>query len=169
MSWDAVLATPFGPFGIAVDGEGRVRRAAFLPDARPRAGVPRRARAAAQAVEAYLADPATRALAAVALAPAPGPFAARLRALLAAVPAGAVLTYGEAARRLGSAPRAVASALRANPVALFVPCHRVVAAQGPGGYGGRDPRRVRVKLALLAHEGVALAGGRSGKAPAHAA
>ncbi|HHQ41555.1 MAG TPA: hypothetical protein ENK20_04625, partial [Chromatiales bacterium] len=86
MSWDAVLATPFGPFGIAVDAQGRVRRAAFLPETRPRADVPRRARAAARAVEAYLADPATPALAAVPLVPAPGPFAARLylRSALAA-------------------------------------------------------------------------------------
>ena len=57
------------------------------------------------------------------------------------IPFGETCSYGEIARRIGypGASRAVGSACRANPVLLLVPCHRVTAADGPGGYvlGGR--------------------------------
>ena len=69
---------------------------------------------------------------------------------LCQVPYGQVITYGELAERLGSrGARAVGNANAQNPVAILVPCHRVVAAGGHlGGYaGGTD-----VKRWLLAHE-----------------
>ncbi len=63
------------------------------------------------------------------------------------------VTYGELARRLHSSPRAVGSACRANPIPLVIPCHRVVAAHGLGGYCGAPTVRMqRVKQWLLAHE-----------------
>lgn len=62
------------------------------------------------------------------------PFQARMRRCLMQIPAGEVLSYGEAAKRLGTAPRAMGQALGANPVPLLIPCHRVVAANG--GLGG---------------------------------
>ncbi len=63
------------------------------------------------------------------------------------------MTYGELARRLKSGPRAVGGACRANPIPLVIPCHRVVAAQGLGGYCGAPTERMqRVKQWLLAHE-----------------
>ena len=71
---------------------------------------------------------------------------------LRGVPAGEVVTYGELARRAGypRAARAVGSAMRANPLPLLIPCHRVVASDGIGGYGGG----LELKRALLAAEGV---------------
>jgi len=63
------------------------------------------------------------------------PFQARMRqALLATVP-GRILTYGEMARQLGTAPRAMGQALGANPLPVLIPCHRVLASGG--GLGGR--------------------------------
>lgn len=63
------------------------------------------------------------------------------------------LTYGELARQLRSGPRAVGGACRANPIPLVIPCHRVVAARGMGGYcGAPTERMLRVKQWLLAHE-----------------
>jgi O-6-methylguanine DNA methyltransferase len=58
------------------------------------------------------------------------------------------VTYGELARRCGTHPRAVGSVLASNPFAPFVPCHRVVAADGPGGFAlGLDE-----KLAMLSRD-----------------
>ncbi|MBF0161514.1 MAG: methylated-DNA--[protein]-cysteine S-methyltransferase [Magnetococcales bacterium] len=78
------------------------------------------------------------------------PFQQRLGAQLATIAAGETLTYGEMARRLGSGPRAVGQALACNPLPLLLPCHRVVAARGLGGYSG--PGGVATKQWLLAWE-----------------
>jgi len=67
------------------------------------------------------------------------------------IPAGEVLTYGDLASRAGNpgAARAAGTACALNTVMLFVPCHRVVASNGLGGYAyGLD-----IKRALLRHEG----------------
>lgn len=54
---------------------------------------------------------------------------------LLAVPRGQTVTYGELARRVGcGSAQAVGQAVGSNPVAIIVPCHRVVAADGLGGY-----------------------------------
>ncbi len=47
---------------------------------------------------------------------------------------GHTLTYGKLAKVLHSGPRAVGQALGANPVPILIPCHRVVAAHGLGGF-----------------------------------
>ena len=65
---------------------------------------------------------------------------------------GSTLTYGDVAALAGyrGAARAAGSALAANPSGLLIPCHRIVAAHGLGGYGGRPER----KIALLSLEGI---------------
>jgi len=81
------------------------------------------------------------------------PFQRRVWTALRSIPAGSTLSYGDLARRVGAetAIRAVGAANGANPVALVVPCHRVIGANGTlVGYGGGLPR----KRWLLAHEGV---------------
>jgi methylated-DNA-[protein]-cysteine S-methyltransferase len=71
-----------------------------------------------------------------------------LEALVAAAPFGRTVTYGELARRAGEEdPRDVGSMMARNPLPLVVPCHRVVAADGLGGYGGGlDLKRRLLKL-----------------------
>lgn len=80
--------------------------------------------------------------------------------LMRTVLPGELITYGELAARSGrpKAARAVGAAMGRNPVPLFVPCHRVVAAGArPGGFGpGLD-----VKQALLSYEGTVLPGFRA--------
>jgi methylated-DNA-[protein]-cysteine S-methyltransferase len=71
-----------------------------------------------------------------AMAPPHTPFQARLRQSLLAIPRGETKTYGELAGILRSSPRAVGQALGANPLPILIPCHRVVAANGLGGFGG---------------------------------
>jgi AraC family transcriptional regulator of adaptative response/methylated-DNA-[protein]-cysteine methyltransferase len=71
------------------------------------------------------------------------------------IPAGRTRSYGEVARNIGrpKAFRAVAQACGANPVPVVVPCHRVVASDGLGGYTGG----IEKKIALLRNEGVTIA------------
>jgi O-6-methylguanine DNA methyltransferase len=66
------------------------------------------------------------------------------------IPFGATISYGEQARRAGCprAVRAIGSANGANPVPIIVPCHRVVAGNGEGGYS----LGIAMKRKLLAHE-----------------
>lgn len=83
-----------------------------------------------------------------------GPFQQRAWRAMRAIRAGSVDTYAGLARRAGvpRAARAAGTVCSQNLVAPFVPCHRVVAAEGLGGYGyGID-----IKVALLEHEGVLL-------------
>ncbi|MDX8401886.1 MAG: methylated-DNA--[protein]-cysteine S-methyltransferase [Mariprofundaceae bacterium] len=82
------------------------------------------------------------------VAPPATDFQARLRAALLAIPPGNTRTYGELARRLGSSPRAVGQALRANPQPILIPCHRIVAANGLGGFSAG----IEWKRRLLAFE-----------------
>ncbi len=65
---------------------------------------------------------------------------------VAAIPFGETRTYGEIAKALGKpgAARAVGAANAANPVPIIVPCHRVVASNGLGGYGGGLPLKQRL-------------------------
>jgi O-6-methylguanine DNA methyltransferase len=80
------------------------------------------------------------------------PFQLGVWASLREIPTGQVATYGEIAARLGrpGAARAVGQACGSNPVALFVPCHRVIAA---GGKLGGFASGTHIKKALLRHEG----------------
>jgi methylated-DNA-[protein]-cysteine S-methyltransferase len=110
------------------------------------------ARAFVDQLQSYLADPGFRFD--LPLAPRGSPFQHRIWAELAAIPSGEARRYGDIARRLGTAPRAVGGACRSNPLPIVVPCHRVVAAGGLGGYSGETAGALhRLKPWLLAHEG----------------
>ena len=73
---------------------------------------------------------------------------------LTTIPAGQLRRYGELSQQLNSSARAVGSACRRNPTPVVVPCHRVVAASGLGGFAGAtDGDMLAIKNWLLAHEG----------------
>jgi len=81
------------------------------------------------------------------------PFQKRVWLALLKIPSGKVTTYGELAKRLETSPRAVGNACRANPLPIIVPCHRVVARTGVGGYLGKTAGcRLEIKNWLLEHE-----------------
>jgi methylated-DNA-[protein]-cysteine S-methyltransferase len=79
-----------------------------------------------------------------------------LMALFETVASGDTVTYGELATRSGTTipARGIGAIMGANPVPLIVPCHRVVAGDGLGGYSGGEPGQgLETKRWLLEHEG----------------
>ena len=84
------------------------------------------------------------------------PFQKRVYALLKRVPRGKVTTYGALAKKLKSSPRAVGQALRVNPYAPRVPCHRVIRSDGSiGGFRGKTKgKAIKEKIELLRKEGI---------------
>ncbi len=87
-----------------------------------------------------------------------GAFDARIYELARRIPTGQTVTYGELARRAGSpgAARAVGVSMGRNPYPIVVPCHRVVAKGGAGGFSA--PGGLLTKARLLAAEGARLDG-----------
>ncbi|ROW10737.1 hypothetical protein VPNG_05084 [Cytospora leucostoma] len=88
------------------------------------------------------------------------PFQKRVLGLLCQVPKGQVTTYALMSKHLNSSPRAIGNAMRRNPFAPEVPCHRCVATGGKlGGFGGQWPKNgegvtLDEKRSLLRKEGV---------------
>jgi methylated-DNA-[protein]-cysteine S-methyltransferase len=123
---------------LAEHGDGAVLRSAALDDVR-------------RALDRYFAGRHLAFDLKVDLSALPH-FQRRVLDATARIPAGQVATYTEVASRAGSprASRAAGNALHNNPVAIVVPCHRVLRADGSlGGYGGGLP----IKEWLLEHEG----------------
>ncbi|HXF73885.1 MAG TPA: methylated-DNA--[protein]-cysteine S-methyltransferase [Actinomycetota bacterium] len=160
----ALLDSPLGPLLAAASGRGVARLAFADRGAEPlleelalRTGVePRPDRRAlarlARELDAYFLRRARAFSSPVDLSLVPEGFARRVLEATARIPYGTVATYGRIAALAGSprAARAAGNALSGNPVALLVPCHRVVPADGTiGGYGGDEAR----KEALLRLEG----------------
>lgn len=106
---------------------------------------------AAAQLEAYLADP--DAPFDLPLALEGTPFQLRLWQALREIPRGKTLTYGELARRLDAEARAVGQACGDNRLPVVIPCHRVVAAEGIGGFAhSTGGYLLEAKRWLLAHE-----------------
>jgi methylated-DNA-[protein]-cysteine S-methyltransferase len=88
-------------------------------------------------------------LAAVPLRPAGTPYQKKIWAALTKIPAGETRTYIEIARAAGGSARSVGGANRANKIPIFIPCHRVVAVGGIGGYSGGDGPQTKLRLLQL--------------------
>jgi methylated-DNA-[protein]-cysteine S-methyltransferase len=167
----AVIALPMAGLrlGIRIEDDA-VSEIDFLLPGTPRyrmetppAGIV--ARRCAEQLRRYFADPSFRFT--LPLAPRGSVFQRRVWAELAAIPPGQVRRYGEIARRLRTSARAVGAACRTNPLPIVVPCHRVVAADGMGGYSGATTGELHdIKSWLLAHEGYRNGSAHGGRAAA---
>jgi methylated-DNA-[protein]-cysteine S-methyltransferase len=153
-AFDAIFTAPFGSLGVCVR-QNRLTGLEFLPPGTP-VTPPSTAflHQVCAELEAYYANPAH--VFGLPLAPVGTPFRQRVWAALLDIPPGQTLTYGELARRLDSAPRAVGQALGDNPIPLIIPCHRVVSADGSlGGFNhSRSGFYQDIKRWLLRHERV---------------
>ncbi len=148
----AILNLPFGSVGIRMR-RGRLTEVDYLDGTAPECR--HDAEGLTDVIEAigrYLEHPRTAFDLALELQGTP--FQLRVWQALREIPAGETLTYGQLAQRLGTGARAVGNACRANPCPLVVPCHRVVARNGLGGFAGqRSGRKLAIKRWLLQHEG----------------
>ncbi len=148
----AIVAAPTFSLGIRCDGDDWVEEIEFLePCAEQRARTPL-AEETARQLRRWLADPDF--VFGLPLKPSGTVFQRRVWEQISAIPRGCTRTYGEVAKELSNAPRAVGQACGANPFPLVVPCHRVIATGG--GLGGFNRHGggflLDVKRWLLAHE-----------------
>ena len=129
------MPTPVCALGIRTDGRAVTRVAYLAANTPARSASDAIAERAVREIERYLADPGSRYE--VPLAPTGPPFQRRVWDAIRAIPAGESRTYGELSRKLVTAARAVGQACGANPIALLIPCHRVVGGAGAlGGFMG---------------------------------
>jgi methylated-DNA-[protein]-cysteine S-methyltransferase len=152
-NYAAKIDAPFSVLGIRTSGAA-VTGIEYLPkDEHAQAPANALAERACRQLQRYFADPEFRFT--LPLSPAGTAFRRKVWDALASIPVGESRTYGELARRLHTAPRAVGGACGANPIALVIPCHRVVGSQGSlGGFmGTTDGDPIAIKRWLLTHEG----------------
>jgi methylated-DNA-[protein]-cysteine S-methyltransferase len=76
-------------------------------------------------------------------------FQQKFYAALRAIPYGETRTYGDLAGELGVSAQAIGQACGANPIAILIPCHRVLGATGLGGFSGAGGVEAKVKLLKL--------------------
>jgi methylated-DNA-[protein]-cysteine S-methyltransferase len=149
--FDFRIAVPFGILGVRLDGRD-IDEIVFLPRTQPPLpATTALGRSIARQLLDYVDDP--RAVFDLPLAVRGTAFQRRVWQCISAIPCGGTRTYGDIARELSSSARAVGQACGENPFPLVVPCHRVVAAAGLGGFAHRDQGfTLGVKRWLLAHE-----------------
>jgi len=155
MQWDAIIEFPKMKVAVATR-EGRVSGIRYLPPATAvKAPASELAERAARQLERYREDPDTRFD--LPLLIEGTDFQRRVWEIMCGIPRGRTLTYGEVARKMGDgafdAARVVGQACGDNKLPIVIPCHRVVGADGIGGFSHTtDGYLIEVKRWLLMHE-----------------
>jgi len=153
--WDAIVEFPVMKVGVRTREE-RVVEIRYLPSSvAPQAPANALAERAARSLERYREDPDTAFD--LPLLVRGSEFQRRVWDAMCAIPRGRTRTYGELARELGSddfaTARAVGQACGDNRLPIVIPCHRVVAADGIGGFGhATGGFLIEAKRWLLLHE-----------------
>lgn len=151
MQWEAVVEFPKMKVAVATR-DGSLAEIRYLPlSAESKAPENELAERAARQLERYREDP--DAGFDLPLLIEGTDFQRRLWAALCEIPRGRTLTYGELARKLDGEARAVGQACGDNKLPIVIPCHRVVAASGIGGFAhATGGYLLEVKRWLLMHE-----------------
>ena len=152
----ATLETPVGRVSITAN-DAAITRVTWTRGKGPQGKAPQTdhpiLERAVQQLEEYFAG--TRRDFELPLAPAGGELQQAVCRALLEIPYGETRSYGDLARALGVAAQPIGQACGGNPIPIFIPCHRVLAAAGrTGGFSGGAG--VETKLALLRHEGALL-------------
>lgn len=149
--YQAIVAAPGFALGVQCSDD-EITAIDFLEAQPEQAPTTLLAAEAVRQLTAYLDDPAWNF--SLPLRPAGTTFQRRVWAEISAIPFGKTYTYGQLAKNIKNAPRAVGQACGANPYPLVVPCHRVIATGG--GLGGFNRQGggflLDIKRWLLQHE-----------------
>lgn len=150
-TYQARLAMPFGVLGVKVEGEYLTGIDILPEEVSPLPAQTPLAQEICAQLQAYLAEPNFRFD--LPLLPQGTPYQHRVWQALLEIPSGSTENYGALARHLGSAARAVGQACGANPIPVIIPCHRVLAKAGLGGFMNHTAGSpLQVKRWLLEHE-----------------
>ena len=151
----AIIPAPFGAMGIRTENN-LLRELVYLPESvalkSPTSALSKKVE---QQITRYFDNPAFQFN--LPLTPLGTEHQRKVWQAITQIPLGQVTNYGAIAKHIGSAPRAVGQACGANWYPLIIPCHRVTAAKGIGGFANHDEAagfHLNVKKWLLAHEGV---------------
>ena len=152
-SYQAKISTPFAVLGVRTVGEV-LTDIEYLPrGVATLAPLNKLAERVCRQIEHYVDDPHYRFK--LPFDYRGTDFQCRVWREIAKVPAGKTITYKALAQRLGSAPRPVGGACGRNRLPLLIPCHRVLASSGIGGFmQARAGDPIAIKTWLLRHEGV---------------
>jgi methylated-DNA-[protein]-cysteine S-methyltransferase len=148
--YEVLIRAPFGAIGLRTR-DGLVSEIALIPsELADQASASAQKNEAVEQIQSYLNNPKTKPnFKCLALGT---PYQQRVWQAISQIPCGETRTYAELAQQIGSGPRAVANACGANPLPLLVPCHRVVAKNGLGGFMQGVEGGLELKKWLLAHE-----------------
>ena len=147
----AVIEFPAMHVGVRTENDTLIG-VRYLPRTAPlKAASSRFAKGVVRLLEAYRDDPDTSFD--LPLAIGGTEFQRRVWRVMQRIPRGRTRTYGDVAKALGSAARAVGQACGENRLPIVIPCHRIIAASGIGGFGhARGGYLLEAKRWLLAHE-----------------
>ena len=148
-----VISSPVGYLGITVDGDELVSVEPGLPGPETRfpdellEAVEKEFKLYFEGTLGEFSVPVKRPTEATA-------YAHKVWDSLLSIPYGETVTYGQLAKAVGGSPRGIGRACKTNNLAIIIPCHRVVAASGLGGYGGdwEEGKAISVKKWLLEME-----------------
>lgn len=151
MTYDAVFASPVGKLGIEINEEYLVG-IHFVPDevktANPSSSL---AHVVIDQLEQYFEKKLLQFTLPIKLQGTS--FQNHIWKCLQDIPYGGTKRYGDIATELTTSPRVIGNACRRNPIPIIIPCHRIVASNGIGGYSGaRLGKWLDIKTWLLQHE-----------------
>jgi methylated-DNA-[protein]-cysteine S-methyltransferase len=152
--YDAIFTTDIATIGIQLD-DSKLIKVDYLTRKNNKRPTSKLAENIQNKIERYLKDKSKVDSLKIDVKLDVTPFQEKVLNQLVLIPYGETKTYGEIAKKLKTSPRAVGNACRRNPVPIVIPCHRVVASKGLGGYSGATEGETQdIKRQLLKLEGI---------------